>query len=317
MADHVLGRAWRIALHAAFSLALLAAVLALVDTDALAQRLTALDPLWLGAALLVTVPQYMLSAARWRLTASRLGAHLTVKEALTEYYLAVLGNQVLPGGVLGDAVRALRHGRRMGAHGIAIRAVIYERAAGQCALLIVMLPGLLAWPFVYGGAALAAEMAGVAVAIAAGLALGTALLTSGPFAGTRAGRTLRRFVSEAGYALLAPEVRVRQMLYSFGVLATYLVCFYCAARGVGLVLSFGQVMTLVPAVLFSMSIPLTIAGWGIREATAAGIWGLAGLAATDGVAASVAYGAIVLLSALPGVAVAAMALRKYDVGDQR
>ena len=62
-----------------------------------------------------------------------------------------------------------------------------------------------------------------------------------------------------------------------------------------------EIVAFVPLVLFSMTIPITIAGWGIREASAAAIWGLAELPAADGVAISVTYGVIVLTSTLPGI----------------
>ncbi|WP_330218003.1 hypothetical protein [Marinobacter similis] len=52
-----------------------------------------------------------------------------------------------------------------------------------------------------------------------------------------------------------------------------------------------------------MVIPLTVAGWGVREGAAAVLWPLAGLPAEQGVALSVAYGALVLISSFPGLAV--------------
>ena len=57
---------------------------------------------------------------------------------------------------------------------------------------------------------------------------------------------------------------------------------------------------LIAPVLMSMLIPVSIAGWGVREATAAGLWIVVGLTAEDGVAISAAYGLLVLLSSLPG-----------------
>jgi len=53
--------------------------------------------------------------------------------------------------------------------------------------------------------------------------------------------------------------------------------------------------------LLSMVIPLTVAGWGIREGAAAVLWPMVGLPAEQGVALSVGYGALVLVSSLPGV----------------
>jgi hypothetical protein len=53
-------------------------------------------------------------------------------------------------------------------------------------------------------------------------------------------------------------------------------------------------------VLVAMALPLSLAGWGIREGAAAGIWMLAGLPVAQGVAVSLLYGVVVLVSALPG-----------------
>ncbi|NNM34814.1 MAG: UPF0104 family protein, partial [Gemmatimonadetes bacterium] len=49
--------------------------------------------------------------------------------------------------------------------------------------------------------------------------------------------------------------------------------------------------------------PISVAGWGLREGAAALLWSAAGLTTAEGVAVSVAYGLIVLLSTLPGLAV--------------
>ena len=100
---------WKTLLRALFSLALLAIVYLVVDEEVLIDRISALDPVWILVALFATIPQYLLSAARWQLTSKRLGASLTFRIALTEYYLAVLTNQILPGGVLGDASLEARH----------------------------------------------------------------------------------------------------------------------------------------------------------------------------------------------------------------
>jgi uncharacterized membrane protein YbhN (UPF0104 family) len=291
---------WKSALRVLFSLGLLAGVFFVVDTQILIERISALDLFWVAAALLVTIPQYLLSAARWQLTAKRLGASLSLPTALSEYYLAVLTNQVLPGGVLGDAARAFRHGHSLRrqehvrTYGAALRAVVFERASGQLVLMFVMLLGLLFWPSPSDGTPF------LRVIVVALLVL---LIAAGALVFIRRGSSKVSqggILEEARHALLAPDVLPLQLLYSLSVLATYLICFYCAGRAIGIAMSFAEVIALVPAILFSMTIPLTIAGWGIREMSAAALWGLANLTPADGVAISVAYGIIVLLSALPG-----------------
>ena len=63
----------------------------------------------------------------------------------------------------------------------------------------------------------------------------------------------------------------------------------------------------VAGVLLAMAIPLSIAGWGVREGAAALVWQAAGLDPAQGVAISISYGVVILLSSLPG---ALMLLRR-------
>ncbi|MEX0870777.1 MAG: lysylphosphatidylglycerol synthase domain-containing protein, partial [Aquisalimonadaceae bacterium] len=85
------------------SLGLLALMAVLLDAGEVIELLLNADPTWLLFALAITVLQVLLSAWRWRFTAGRLGLTLPFPAAVREYYLATFINQVLPGGVLGDA----------------------------------------------------------------------------------------------------------------------------------------------------------------------------------------------------------------------
>jgi len=78
----------------------------------------------------------------------------------------------------------------------------------------------------------------------------------------------------------------------------------CAARAIGVALPALEVLALAPALLLAMLIPFSVAGWGLREGTAAGVWVLVGLPSAQGVAVSLAYGVLVLLASLPGIWVA-------------
>ena len=71
----------------------------------------------LGAALLVTAVTTLCCAWRWTWVAGRLDLRLDVRAAVPAYYRSQLVNQVLPGGVLGDVDRAVRHGERRGGAG--------------------------------------------------------------------------------------------------------------------------------------------------------------------------------------------------------
>mgnify|MGYP000285277544 CR=1 FL=1 len=260
-----------------------------------------LAPGWIVLALALTLPQMLLSAWRWRLTACRLGLSLDWARALREYYLAMFLNQVLPGGVAGDAARAWRHSRASGRRGSAWRAVIIERASGQLALLLLTLLVVALSPLWQGW--LGRALAGLA---SPGWLMAAALLVVATVPAIR--HLLRRppaalagLGSDLRHSLLASSIWPRQLLGSLLVVLSYALVFVCAARAIGVTLPLGTLLSLVPPVLLAMLIPLSLAGWGLREGAAALVWGLAGLPPAEGVAVSMAYGLLVLLASLPGV----------------
>ena len=290
-------------LRLAASVGLLAGVLYWLDPRALGAAFSAPQPGWLAAALALGVPQVVLSAWRWRLTAARLGAHLPLGAAVREYYLATFLNQVLPGGVMGDATRAwrhARHARHVQCGGAAAwQAVVLERASGQLALLLVVLASLALSPALRsavhgafsGPRPTAAALAGLLLAL---LALGLTLSR------TRLRVHLSQLRQAARQALLARGAFLPQLIASLLVVASYVGVYLCCMRMIGIDTPLATAAPLVPWVLLAMAIPLSIAGWGVREGAAALLWQAAGLDPAQGVAISISYGAVVLLSSLPG-----------------
>ena len=285
-------------LRIALSLALLALLAWWLDAGAVLGRLAGFDMRWALVGIAISFPQIALLAFRWRFTAGRLGLNLPFGLALREYYLAIFLNQVLPGAVIGDVSRAWRHGREDPEHGIgpAARAVILERASGQLVMGVVAAVSLVSLPlaFTAAPATVALAVCGVGVGV-----LGTFLVfRRRPRTGLLA--TLGR---DTYTALLARDALPVQLLSSTLVVGTYLATYVVAARAVGVSTPLWTLLPLVAPVLLSMLVPATVAGWGVREATAAALWGAVGLTVVDGVAISAAYGILVLLSSLPGALV--------------
>jgi len=291
-----------------------------LDIGALADEFADIQALWVLAALALTVPQVVLSAWRWRLTARQIGLSLPLAAAIREYYLATFLNQILPGGVLGDATRAWRHAQIETDPGDAWHAVVIERASGQLSLGLITLIAL-AWssPLRTGlgtvvdklavGGSVAALVAFILFAIAA-------LCVRGRLRNTAAGSRARRFIGHTRDNLLSSRIGLWQFVSSLLVVASYVGVFLLSARAIGVDRSLADLWALAPLVLLAMAIPLSIAGWGLREGAAALVWMLAGLPASEGVAVSLTYGAIVLLSSLPGAAVLIMRRRVRSYPDR-
>jgi uncharacterized membrane protein YbhN (UPF0104 family) len=258
------------------------------DGRAALRLLAGLHPGWFAAAVALVLAQTALSALRWRLVAQGYGIGLTPGRALREYLLAQVLNQTLPGGVPGDAARAMRN-RGDGGIGAALQAVVAERALGQAALLALLLPAL-ALSLALGKINWPAATLPVLGLAAAGLGIIAAVLVrAAPV------RRAARAVAPRAAAIAA---------LSAAILAVNLAGFAAATRATGAALPAEAVVTLIPLILTAMLVPLSVGGWGWREGAAAALFPLAGLSAGQGFAAGAAFGLAILAAALPGAAFA-------------
>ncbi|WP_344319685.1 lysylphosphatidylglycerol synthase domain-containing protein, partial [Streptomyces yatensis] len=138
--------ALRARLGAAAGVAILGVVLWRLGTGAFVDGLRTIDGPTLLAALGLGLLTTVFSAWRWCLVARGLRIRLPLGPAVADYYRALFLNAALPGGVLGDVHRAVRHGRDAGDVGRGVRAVVLERVAGQVVLIAVGVAILLAHP---------------------------------------------------------------------------------------------------------------------------------------------------------------------------
>jgi hypothetical protein len=155
--------------------------------------------------------------------------------------------------------------------------------------------------------------AATAVAVAAGLGavlLARALPHSGllsrilPHGGlTRLSRALRTSKADIRSGLLARRNWPGILLASVVVVSGHLATFVIAAHTAGATAPLTRLMPLTLLALLAMGLPVNVGGWGPREGVAAWAFGAAGLTVAQGVATAVVYGALVLVSSLPGACV--------------
>lgn len=275
---------------------ILALLWKLADGPRALARLQTVDWRWLLAALVFVNLQTMLSALRWKLVAGSLGMPIGFGHAIREYYISQVVNQTLPGGIVGDAARAVR--ARAGAGlGRAAQGVMIERLAGQIAMVLVLCAGLALGATLPGGMALPGlPSAGAVVALVAVLVVTTLAL----MIAARRVRFIATFPAAMRDALFSGVRLPIQAGLSLLIVATNLASFSFAALATGTGLGLEGVLILVPLILSAMLIPASVAGWGFREGAAAALFPLVGAAASAGFAASLAFGLVVLVGSLPG-----------------
>lgn len=288
-------------------LAVLATLVWWVGTGPFLAGLRLIDGPALAAALAIGLVTTVCCAWRWALVADGLGVRLPLASAVAYCYRAVFLNSTLPGGVLGDVHRAVRHGRDAGDVSRGIRAVVWERAAGQVVQLVVAVVVLLALPSPvrpYLPAATGALLvAGIGLIL-----LARAAPRSGP---SRWARALRTAVADVRGGLLARRTWCGVLVASAVVVAGHLATFVVAARTAGADAPLSRLVPLTLLALLAMGLPANVAGFGPREGVAAWAFGAAGLTAAQGVATATVYGALVLVASLPGAAV--LVVRAYRV----
>jgi uncharacterized membrane protein YbhN (UPF0104 family) len=253
----------------------------------------------LAAAVGIAVLTTVCCAWRWSLVARGLGVAVPLRVAVAAYYRSQFLNSTLPGGVLGDVHRGVRHGRDVGDVGRGVRAVVWERVAGQFVQAVLTLLVLLLLP-----SPVRSSVPVVAVVAVAG-ALGAVLLIQArPRKGaSRWARILRTAVTDAREGLMARRAWPGVVLASTVVVVGHAATFLIAARTAGLSASTIQLLPLTMLVLLAMAVPTNIGGWGPREGMAAWSFGLAGLGVAHGVTTAVVYGVMALAASLPGAGV--------------
>ncbi|WP_092545719.1 lysylphosphatidylglycerol synthase transmembrane domain-containing protein [Actinoplanes derwentensis] len=285
--------------------AILALVLWRLGTGAFVDGLRVLDMSTLVAALGIGAATTVLSAWRWCLVARGLGMRLTLKDATADYYQALFLNAALPGGILGDVGRAVRHGKDEGDLGRGVRAVVLERTAGQLVLLLVGAAVLFSVPspvldlLKAHGPLVAAVTASIA---AAGVLV---LFVVRKLRGghSKAAGAARTGLAEIRSGLLSRRSGPGVLLASAAVLAGHLATFLVAAKAAGSVATVLELAPLLLLALIAMGLPVNIGGWGPREGVMAWAFGAAGLSAAQGLTIAVAYGILAFVAAAPGAAI--------------
>jgi uncharacterized membrane protein YbhN (UPF0104 family) len=267
-------------------LAILAVVVWRLGTGPFLAGLQAVDAGALLAALAITAVTTVCAAWRWQVVARGLGLALSLPGAVAAYYRSQFLNSALPGGVLGDVHRGVRTGADSGDVGRGLRAVVWERVAGQVVQGALVLLVLVVLP--------SPVRAGVAWVVA-----GTGVVLLG-IAFTA--RVVRRDVRDGLLTRRAwPVVLGTSVIVAGGHTATFLV----AAWTAGATASLATMLPLTMLVLLAMVVPFTVGGWGPREGVAAWAFGAAGVGAAQGVATATAYGVMGLVATLPGALVLA------------
>ena len=291
---------------AAISVALVAWIVSTVDTGALKQRLLTVPYGTLFLAGLIELVAIAIAGWRWKLVLGALDLATGYGAAFRLYYIGQFINQVLPANVGGDIYRTwrvFRDGSRL------LRALIAVALDRLVALIGLALLAALGLYFLFGATGdatplwiISALVLGVAAGVILFLAFGVLTLPRLLLAIPGLGR-LMAWIAEASIfaraVLLKPGTAIPVIALAVSVHGLGVISILVLAEGLGIPLSAGAAFALVPPVILASVIPVSYAGWGVREGAMVVFLGYAGVAPEAAISLSLLFGGVNLLVSLP------------------
>jgi len=290
-----------LALKLAVSAGLIALVLSKIDLGELKNRLLSPGSAALGAALALAVIQIPVVAWRFRRVLGALGQPIRFADAVTINMIGLFFNQSLPSTMGGDAMRVWRLVRSGLTLGRAVSGVLVDRITALIGIVILI---ALTLPVLFGLVEDRQPVIAFTVVVAvmvAGIAVTLAIRRLPAF--------LRHLRLVRGLGALIGDLRriVLQPSHSGPVLGLAILghllttaIVYALALAYGVQVGYVECLVLVSPVMLVSVVPISIAGWGVREGAMVAAFALVGIAAADALVVSVAFGLLNVMIGLPG-----------------
>jgi uncharacterized membrane protein YbhN (UPF0104 family) len=327
---YLLKRSWP-AIRVALSIALLWLATSGIDWEALFASEMQIEPLWFVAAAFCLTGAFLCGGLRWGLLMRSVGFEGSIAGYISLYVAGGLINQGLPSTLGGDSYRAITgsHLKRSGALASSAseekkldtelhQEVNLEQADPKLRLGFAMtfvdrLIGLAGnnllggIGLILGGATLAAWGNQLGYAVIAVMVTSFLIAAIGLAWGPTRGllqKILDRF--RMGNAL--PGVRmafgwpmnVAQALFSIGIHFLNILALGFCLKAYGAEVPIEALMIGLPALSLLLVLPISISGWGLREATLTSVLALWGVSPSLTVLGSISFGAMTVLCFLPG-----------------
>lgn len=270
-----------------------------VDLERVVNVLKKADVGMMVAAFALQMTSTVMAAYRWYLIMRLLVFRESFGFYLRSYFKGSFFNQVLPGSIGGDAVRIIELARMGYAKRDAFYGIFVDRVVGLVGLLVL---NLFANNLYYGSFPtwLYQLINLIALGGIAGFAVILNLhhlrfLQKYRFVDLvyRLGKRMQSLYGDK--KILMKHIAVSVVVHLLSVLSVF-----ALALSVGVTLPLHIFLIAVPPVFLLTIVPVSLAGWGVREGAMVGILMLVGVEKEKILAISILYGVILILSSLPG-----------------
>jgi uncharacterized membrane protein YbhN (UPF0104 family) len=253
-------------------------------------------------ALAVQFVGATMAAVRWAILMPPLGFKAPLSFYVRTYFKGVMFNQVLPSSIGGDAYRMLAVNQLQKGTKQSVLAILVDRIYGFIGLMFVVLMSL---PWAYHLLPLPVfKILSLCIAV---MFLGTFSLLA---LNLPIFLFLKKiigfgFILELAQAFLKTlqDLKNLPLKLVLSVLLHLLTVysFYILTKGMPISASFVGYLVIIPTILLFTMLPLSFAGWGIREGAMVYFGAMIGLLKPEALAISLLFGFILILTGLPGL----------------
>lgn len=254
-------------------------------------------------ASLFILMQVLLGAIRWRFiivalagTGGKVISHLS---ALKTYYISVFFNCCLPGTVGGDVIRVFLVKSEHTPMPLAISSVVIDRMIALLALGVI---GGLTIPFITGYINISAWLLMPLFLMVTAFAFWVLFNLDRIVLKIKFLKSLHwliHLVQNIRLILARPKPAFYSLFFAVISHVNYCLAVYVLAGSLGSPISFLDSLTLVPWVLLIAIIPISIGGWGLREAAMVFMLGLIGVPQAVALTLSIQLGLLSILVSIP------------------
>jgi glycosyltransferase 2 family protein len=308
------GQVLAIAVKLAISVALIWYAFRQIDLSNASRLLRSLHPGIIVLALAALAFQQFLGALRLHRLLQLIQMPVRAVTAVDAVFVGLFFGTTFVSFISGDAMRVWRLVRAHVPVAGAFQAILFDRIFGFVTLIAMIGMGL---PLLVRLTADRAMLLSVLIAVLLGI-VGTLLF----LLMNRAPRALLRWrvvrlaaqTSSVALAMVMRPTDVLSLLgLSFVVQSLNVIGVYVIAVGLGVSASLIDLMVLVPPVVLLTMLPVSFAGWGVRESAMVVVLGLLGVGAEQSVAVSVCFGLCMMVVGLPGGLIWLAARREVDM----
>jgi len=264
---------------------------------------------WFAAAVALLGLQLAVAAQRWRWIMAGCGLALPAASALRYVFIGQFFSQTLPATIGADGARIWYLGRTSGNWKSAAYSVVIDRSIGGLALgilVVAILPGAFSRIhdpagqmslLVVGGACLAAFASVIAIGVF-------------PFWDRWPATRHARVITSISWKLFRnPPSVLRIGVSSLAIHLLSVLSVWCIAAALTVPLGAMDAVFLVPPVMLITMVPISVAGWGVRESAMVAALSYAGVGSSQGLLISILFGLGSFLLGLAGGAVWIAGLR--------